>query len=261
MKKPTIAILYICTGEYVLFWENFYVSAEKHLLLDYEKHYFVFTDVADIYMGHLPNIHLQYQQALPWPYPTLYRFKFFKTIQEQLKQFDFTYFFNANCIICKDINAVDFLPMEDEHLVVTQHPGFWDAAPNNFTYENNPLSMAYIQPGQGDIYAAGGLNGGKTSDYLTFIETCFQYTQTDIERGIIALWHDESYLNKYILCKKIKVLHPGFLYPDGKELPFEKMVHLENKKRLIKGYGKYSFVHKVMKKSTLVRKLFSLWKS
>ena len=96
MKKPTIAILYICTVEYVLFWENFYVSAEKHLLLDYEKHYFVFTDIAEIFMGHLPNIHLQYQQALPWPYPTLYRFKFFKSIQKQLKQFDFTYFFNAN---------------------------------------------------------------------------------------------------------------------------------------------------------------------
>ena len=61
MKKPTIAILYICTGEYVLFWENFYASAEKHLLPDYEKHYFVFTDVAEIFMGHLPNIHLQYQ--------------------------------------------------------------------------------------------------------------------------------------------------------------------------------------------------------
>jgi hypothetical protein len=258
MKKPTIAILYICTGKYILFWKNFYESAEKHLLHNYEKHYFVFTDNSEIFMGHLPNIHIQYQQALPWPYPTLYRFKFFKSIQEQLKQFDFTYFFNANCRIFQDIDAVNFLPMDNEHLVVTQHPGFWDAPLHKFTYEYNPLSMAYIQPGQGEIYVSGGLNGGETSNYLTFIETCFQYTQTDIEKGIIALWHDESYLNKYIIGKKIKILHPGFFYPEGKELPFEKMVHIENKKIIIKGYGKYSIIHKINKKIALIRKLFSL---
>ena len=42
MKK--IAILYMCTGQYLKLWPGFFESAEKYLLKQSEVHYFVFTD-------------------------------------------------------------------------------------------------------------------------------------------------------------------------------------------------------------------------
>lgn len=39
-----VAVLYICTGKYDVFWKDFYISYEKYFLPDCEKHYYVFTD-------------------------------------------------------------------------------------------------------------------------------------------------------------------------------------------------------------------------
>ena len=48
-KRFQIAILYICTGKYVVFWKDFYQSFEKKFLKKSEVEYFVFTDAAYIY--------------------------------------------------------------------------------------------------------------------------------------------------------------------------------------------------------------------
>ena len=42
-----VGILYICTGKYIVFWEEFYKSCQKYFLSDSEcvKQYYVFTDV------------------------------------------------------------------------------------------------------------------------------------------------------------------------------------------------------------------------
>lgn len=47
MMKKKIGMLYLCTGPYSLFWEDYYHSFEKFFLEDIEKHYFVFTDDVD----------------------------------------------------------------------------------------------------------------------------------------------------------------------------------------------------------------------
>lgn len=43
MKNKKVAILYIALGRYTVFWDEFYESAEKHLL-NADKHYFIWTD-------------------------------------------------------------------------------------------------------------------------------------------------------------------------------------------------------------------------
>ena len=94
MKK--VAVLYIATGKYVRLWPGFLESAEKYLLKSCEVEYFVFTDV-----DHLaeeednPRIHRIFQEPMPWPYTTLLRFEIFLKAEEQLKAFDYIYFFNA----------------------------------------------------------------------------------------------------------------------------------------------------------------------
>jgi len=236
----SVAILYICTGRYTEFWPNFFRSAEQYLLPGYDKHYFVFTDTASLEGEESGRVHRVEQEALPWPYPTLYRFRFFERIRSQLATFDYIYFFNANCRLVQPITADMLLPKEDEELVVTNHPYYWNQPAKKFTYERNPASAAYIPKGEGTLYAAGGLNGGTAARYLSFIATCNEYLRQDEAKGIIAVWHDESYLNRYILGRKVKILHPGFLYPAETILPFDKIIHLEDKATFLQGYGKYA---------------------
>lgn len=59
-----VGILYICTGKYIVFWEEFYKSCQKYFLSDSEcvKQYYVFTDVDKIYQEDVDvNIHRFYE--------------------------------------------------------------------------------------------------------------------------------------------------------------------------------------------------------
>ena len=44
ISPKNIAVLYIMTNRYTVFWEDFYKSAEKNFLPHHNKHYFIFTD-------------------------------------------------------------------------------------------------------------------------------------------------------------------------------------------------------------------------
>jgi hypothetical protein len=77
--------------------EGFYSSAEKYLLPDLEKHYFVFTD-GEIKTFDNPFVHVLFQEKLGWPFDTLYRFHIFLKAEERLKEMDYLYFFNSNLV-------------------------------------------------------------------------------------------------------------------------------------------------------------------
>ena len=54
-------------------------------------------------------------------------------------------------------------------------------------------------------------------------------------RNVIALWHDESQINRYILFRKdFRVLTPAFCYPEGWDhLPFPCIIRIRSKARYI----------------------------
>ena len=157
---------------------------------------------------------------MPWPFITLLRFEFFSRITAQLKDCDYLFFFNSNIKFISQIDD-DILPAEsDDGLLAVLHPGFWDKQPNDFTYDRNPESTAFIDYGEGEHYFMGGFNGGLTNRYMELIETLKNNIRTDLGRDIIALWHDESHLNRYMLKKNPKILPVDYGYPEGWELPF-----------------------------------------
>ena len=47
-----IGILYICTGNYTVFWEDFYESFSKYFCTNSEIHYFVFSVHTAFKKGH-----------------------------------------------------------------------------------------------------------------------------------------------------------------------------------------------------------------
>lgn len=231
-----IAILYICTGKYDIFWKDFYISAEKYFLKNCEKEYFVFTDSEDIYESNNERVHIEYQENLAWPGNTLFRFKMFSRITEKLNEFDYIFFLNANTLFLREVTE-EILPKE-EGLLVVKHPGFYNKKREEFTYDTNPKSLACIEPDEGQVYVCGGFNGGKSKEYIDMIKTLEKNIDIDYKNDVIALWHDESHINRYIIGKKYKLLGPEYMYPEEKEAPFEKKVIVRDKNK----YGGHDFL-------------------
>lgn len=246
-----IAILYICTGKYDVFWKGFYTSSEKYFLPSHHKEYFVFTD-NDISPVN-ERVHPIHQEKLGWPYDTLMRFKMFHSIDDRLKYFDLIFFLNANMRFLTPVTD-EILPSKKEGLLMVKHPGFFNKERKEFTYETNPLSLAYISENEGEHYFMGGFNGGWANDYLTLIETLNSNINKDLQNGIIALWHDESHLNSYMIGKRAKILNPDHGYPEGWEIPFEKKVIILDKSKL----GGHSFLREETKGSFFKRVLYKI---
>ena len=235
-----IGILYICTGIYELFWKDFYLSSEKHFIPEAEKEYWVFTDAKHIYDMERNNVHVVYQENLGWPGNTLFRFKMFKQCLDEYDICDYLFFCNANLLVMKPIHK-DVLA--NDRLIVVQHPGFWRKLSDSLPYDRNPECNAYIPMGEGDVYVMGGLNGGPTDIYKKMIMELDLAIKEDFDKGIIALWHDESHINKYIQSHPYKLLDPGYGYPQGwYRFPFENKIMIRDKvlcggKKFIKNKG------------------------
>jgi hypothetical protein len=254
-----IAVLYIATGKYIIFWNEFFDSCQQLLLPGLQKEYFVFTDATNFYQQQHPAVHTVYHEKQGWPYDTLLRFQTFLKVKEQLLQFDYIYFFNANLKIVKTITPEEFLPnnQTDDGLVAVLHPAFYNKSRSKFTYEKKQKeSLAYISKEEGTYYFQGSLNGGTQEAYLQLIETLHKNTQADLEKGIIAVWHDESHLNKYLVTKNPKRLSPAFSYPEGWNLPFEPIILSRDKSK----YGGHAFLRGQSQNQSITKKLKALFK-
>ncbi|NLL79349.1 MAG: glycosyl transferase family 6 [Clostridiales bacterium] len=229
-----IAILYICTGSYVKLWQDFYVSFEKNFLESCNKEYFVFTDAAELY-GERNNkrIHRIYQENLGWPGNTLFRFRIFDSVRDRLQSFDFVFFMNADIVCNEAVSEEMFLPSEGELLVV-QHPGYFQKKPYEYAYDRNRKSSAYMSYLEGKVYVCGGVNGGSTSVFLHMVSVLKKRIDEDYSKGMIAKWHDESHINRYIWeNSNYRILSPAFCYPEGWDLPFDPILIVRNKSRII----------------------------
>ena len=217
-----IGILYICTGKYIVFWEDFYKSCQKYFLSnsDNVKKYYVFTDSDKIYgeVGN-PNIHRFYQEALPWPDIALKRYEIFFQIKDILvEDTDYVFFFNGNSLFLDYIVWSEIAPDKQQGFLLSLSWNCYDGN-QKFPYDRNIRSTAYIPYGKGDIYYQSGLTGGRTKEYIDLLQECREQTDIDYYNKVIAVYHDESHLNKFLLDRKIKVLSTNYGRPEKWKKP------------------------------------------
>lgn len=208
-----IAILYICTGRYNRFFEGFYLSAEKNFLQGYSKTYFVWTDDNSLGLGR-NNVRIYHKECEGFPADSLFRFEIFLQAEEELKKFDYIYFFNANAEVRQMIGE-EILP-DGTGLAMGIWPGKAQKRPVMFyPYERNKHSLAYVAPyGKNYMYFMGGLNGGTSEAYLSMIRELAHNIRKDYEQGIIARVHDQSHINAYLRHHPCKVLGKEFCWPE-----------------------------------------------
>ncbi|MFA6922780.1 MAG: family 6 glucosyltransferase [Bacteroidales bacterium] len=211
-KKTKVGILYLCTGKYDLFFKKFYYTCEKYFLRNCEKHYFIFTDSKLHFPGN-KRIHKIFQEHLGWPNMALKRYHIFINCLNLFEEFDYLFFCNANLVF---INYIDeeILPKK-EGLLAVKHPHSYGTERKDFLYEKNPLSTAYINDNEGEYYFMSGFIGGKTENFIELIKTIKQNTDKDLEKNIIAAWHDESHWNRYLIGKNAKILDYFYCAAEG----------------------------------------------
>lgn len=215
--EPRIGILYIATGRYYIFWEDFYKSAEKHFLPCLEKEYFIFSDYNGAFFGEEnTNVHRIEQPKLGWPYDTLMRFDIFLKSKELFENVDYLFFVNANLIFIKDVSENEII-IPDKDLIAALQPWFIHLNINDTTYDRNPNSTAYIPYNEGYYYVMGSFNGGRKNAFLEMCCVLNKNIHQDLENGIIALWHDESHLNHYFWKnnERVSVLFSDYLLDEA----------------------------------------------
>ena len=112
------------------------------------------------------------------------------------------------------------------HLVCPPHTKYPGA------FETNTKSLAHITKSDDtSVYYQGCLWGGKVSEVCAMIDTLMERINLDLENNVIAVWHDESHMNKYFIENKdlVHTLGPEYAYPEvfAGYCDFEpKIVHL-----------------------------------
>jgi histo-blood group ABO system transferase len=151
----------------------------------------------------------------PWPFMTLYRYKIFTQNSDFLKDMDYLYYCDADMLFVGDFG--------DEilgELVATQHPGFYG---RRGTPEHRPQSLAYVGPNEKMQYFAGGFNGGSKNGFLKMAKEIDKNIDIDFNNGVVAIWHDESHMNRYFINNQPSViLSPSYCYGELMNIPFEK---------------------------------------
>jgi Glycosyltransferase family 6. len=60
----------------------------------------------------------------------------------------------------------------------------------------------------------GGINGGRTKEYLDMARTLAKNIHDDYDRGIIAAVHDQSHINAYLRTHKCKIIPQEYCWPE-----------------------------------------------
>lgn len=253
--SKSIGILYICTGPYTLFWKDFYESFEKNFLPDIQKKYYVFTDADNIYAEESEYVRIVKIEPQPWPLITLFRFSTFLKVEDEIKQCDYLMFSNAN-MICEDIiTPEEFLPRDNEILSVTFHPGYYGKSKINFPYERRKKSKAYIPWNCGKEYVIGAMFCGWSDAFIKMSKTLKYNIEEDLKKNLIAKWHDESQLNRYIVNRSdIRVLDPMYCYPVGMDVDYPRKISAVSKEEK---FDVKLFKGQYTKKQNVIRKILS----
>ena len=225
-----VAITFIGTNQYLDFFPNYYSQIEKFFLPNSEKVFLVFTD------GEIDdppdNVKVFHQEHLEWPYITLKRFEIINKARSIIKDCDWLFFLDADTLVVKEFKEAEFLfrccnaDIDSTPLFGVHHPCHnmrmkpHDEEPG--AYDQNPESEAYVDMDDEDFefkavpYIQGCFWGGRIPAVLGMIDELEARVNRDLEKGVVALWHDESHLNKYLTEHEFAfhIFGPEFAFPE-----------------------------------------------
>lgn len=244
-KISSTGILYLCTGKYELFFDDFYLSFEKKFLPGAVKKYFVFTDSDRLqkkYVNH-SNICFFKIEHMGWPLGTLLRNRHFYENFEHFGGQDYLFFCNANLVCKKNVYLNELGLISGNQLCGVQHPFYFHKQPEEFIVEKEKACHAFFTAEEIPKlkhYFQGCFYGGRFNAFREMVSVIYRWTEEDLQKSVMPIWLDESYLNRYFFLNEPFALHSGYSYPGNGIIPFPvKIINLD-KNKINKSYFKRS---------------------
>jgi hypothetical protein len=227
-----VAIIFIGTNRYLDFLPSYYENIKKYFLPNSEKTIFAFTDGE---LDDIPdNIKVYQQEHLDWPYITLKRFEIINKARTDLDNMDWLVFLDADTRVVDTVTEEEFF--SDKPYFGVHHPCHALKMQPHTEYpgafETNPNSRAGVtEEDDTSMYYQGCLWGGRVPEVMDMIEELDSRVEEDLSNDVIAVWHDESQLNKFYseVKEDVHLLGPQYAYPEvfQDHCNFEpKIVHL-----------------------------------
>lgn len=213
-KCKNIGLLITATGKYINFVPPLLESADTYFCTHHNVTYFIFTDGTPPEHPRVVKIpHIQ----MGWPYDSMMRFHTYNKHKELIGTMDYLFAIDADMLFNEQIG--------DEILgdrVGVRHPQFLF---ERGMYETNPLSTACVHRSEGKFYFAGGFYGGTREEFFKLLRSTIQSIDTDLARGFVAIFNDESHLNRYFIDNPPTiVLSPAYCHFENWKSPYHKKI-------------------------------------
>lgn len=203
MKK--IAVYYIATNKYITFFDEFLYGL-SNFFPNVKKKVVLITDCDDVDFSKKSNEQIEVKQEhidhYYWPIPTL--FKMFYIEKFFADDCDYHFYCNANMRFIDKFqfdSSVDMCFMK--HYLSDRLSLYVINNGNNNNCVIPPnWAKCYISPNEVPSeakYCQGGFFGGTSEMMHHFLSDINSMIKDDLKHNIIPIWHDETYLNKYLL--------------------------------------------------------------
>lgn len=186
-----VALCIIATGKYTCFLDALLSSAREFFCLDHEVQFFVFSDTA---FQHPRDLYFYHTSHERWPGPTIHRYRTMLQAPE-LTAYDYVYYVDADSLFIHPVGDEIFSDSVAVLHYANRIPG-WAK-----TYERRSISRACIAANEAlDVpYYFGAFQGGRVSVFTNAMRTLNEAIVDDEQRGVEALWQDESHWNRYLI--------------------------------------------------------------
>jgi hypothetical protein len=81
-------------------------------------------------------------------------------------------------------------------------------------WENRRASKAFVPRRLRETYAQAAIFFGPSNKIINLSAQCWSWTEHDLRSGLVARWHDESYLNSWIATNEHRLVEPEFCFFD-----------------------------------------------
>ena len=213
-----VAISFIGTNKYLNFLPQYYENIEKYFLPKCDKTILAFTDGQ---LNETPkNLKVFSQEHLDWPYITLKRFHIINKARKEILDHDWFVFIDGDALVVDRIDEEDFFT--DKPLFGVHHPCHYlkmtphNKLPGSFEISESSNAAIDLEKYQPQVYYQGCFWGGKSKEVIEMVDELQDRIDDDLKRNVIAVWHDESHLNKYLIenSSMVHTYGPEYAYPE-----------------------------------------------
>lgn len=237
----SLGVVSIATGEkYRGYWFDLIQSFKASSANFGRIQFYLLTDERDSAIKFASQIGMKLEvfeiPSYGWPEATLLRYQEILKQKEFLKE-DILMYLDADMLVLNDFESTLHPQSWKSGIALVAHPGYWRPSGTDLLryFLKNPFNLlsdvihfartgglgtwetrrefrAFVPRKERKTYVCGGTWLGRRDEFLKMVKSCSETVDDDLENGLVAKWHDESHLNKWLSQNRATILTPSYCF-------------------------------------------------